>query len=91
VRDRANLFEGTVVLNLDGIDDRGSRFAFFTGPSRRRCGRDRAGRRRRRFLPVVVDGLASHVSRATVFFATLCAADWRRLASSTPHGMSRSD
>ncbi len=76
VRERANLFAGTAVLNLDGIDDR--------GPTR--CVAHRGGplvdavasalaARRPRFLPVVVDGWA--FARAARECATVMRGDWR--------------
>ncbi len=59
VRERANLFEGTAVLNFDGIDDRGSPIAFVhrSGPTVDGIV-NRLGARRVRWLPVLVDGLA---------------------------------
>jgi hypothetical protein len=76
VRERANLFAGTAVLNLDGIDD--------LGPTR--CVAHRGGplvdavaaalaARRFRFLPVVVDGWA--FARAARECATVMRGDWR--------------
>jgi len=78
-RERANLFEGTAVLNFDGIDD--------GGPTRcitHRAGpivdavRAALGARRRCFLPVVVDGSAlAPVAREC---ATIMRGDWRTAA-----------
>ena len=76
VRERANLFAGAAVLNLDGIDDRGAIL----------CLTHRAGptvdavaaalrARRPRFLPVVVDGWA--LARAARECATIMRGDWR--------------
>jgi hypothetical protein len=59
VRERANLLDGTAVINFDGIDDRGGvvAFAHRPGPVVRSVA-DRLGARPRRHLPVVVDGRA---------------------------------
>ena len=76
VRDRANLFEGAVVLNLDGVDDRGAAICFVhrAGPAVAAVA-TALGARRRRFLPVVVDGLAfGRVARECV---TIMRGDWR--------------
>ena len=79
VRDRANLFEGAVVLNLDGIDDRGSAICFVHRPGPAVAAVATAlGARRRRFLPVVVDGLA--FGRVARECATIMRGDWRTAA-----------
>jgi len=78
-RERANLFDGTVVLNLDGIDDGGSTLCVV-----HRAGATvdavaaGLGARRRRFLPVVVDGWAfAGVAREC---ATIMRGGWRTAA-----------
>jgi hypothetical protein len=76
VRDRANLFEDAAVLNLDGIDDRGSAICFIHRPGPAVAAVATAlGARRRRFLPVVVDGLA--FGRVARECATIMRGDWR--------------
>jgi peptidase M28-like protein len=76
VQDRANLFDGTAVLNLDGIDDRGSAICFIHRPGPVVAAVATAlGARRRRFLPVVVDGLA--FGRVARECATIMRGDWR--------------
>ncbi len=75
VRERANLFEGTAVLNFDGIDDRGGAIAFAhrPGPTVEAVVKS-LGARRARWLPVVVDGLVfARVARECV---TLMRGDW---------------
>ena len=76
VRDRANLFDGTAVLNFDGIDDRGSTICFIHRPGPTVAAVATAlGARRRRVLPVVVDGFAfGRVARECV---TIMRGDWR--------------
>jgi len=76
VRDRANLFAGAAVLNFDGIDDRGSAICFIhrPGPAVTAVAAALAARRRR-FLPVVVDGLA--FGRVARECATIMRGDWR--------------
>ena len=78
-RERANLFDGTVVLNLDGIDDDGSTLcvAHRAGPTVDAVATG-LGARRRRFLPVVVDGWAfAGVAREC---ATIMRGGWRTAA-----------
>jgi Peptidase family M28 len=76
VRDRANLFEGAAVLNLDGIDDRGSTICFVHRPGPAVAAVATAlDARQRRFLPVVVDGLA--FGRVARECATIVRGDWR--------------
>ena len=76
VEDRANLFAGTAVLNFDGIDDRGSTICFVHRPGPAVAAVATAlGARRRRFLPVVVDGLA--FGRVARECATIMRGDWR--------------
>lgn len=75
VRDRGNLFEGAVVVNMDGIDDRGSPICFVhrDGPAVAAVAQELHARRRR-FLPVLVDGLAfAHAARECV---TVMRGDW---------------
>jgi hypothetical protein len=75
-RDRVNLFDGAAVLNLDGIDDRGSTICFVHRPGPAVAAVATAlGARRRRFLPVVVDGLA--FGRVALECATIMRGDWR--------------
>ncbi len=76
VHTRANLFEGTVVINLDGIDDRGTAICFVhrSGPVVAAVAHE-IGARRRRWLPVVVDGLA--FGRVARECATIMRGDWR--------------
>ena len=79
VRERANLFEGAAVLNLDGIDDRGAILCLThrAGPTVDAVAAAlRAGRPR--FLPVVVDGWA--LARAARECATIMRGDWRTTA-----------
>lgn len=75
-RDRANLLEGTAVINFDGIDDRERTIALVHRPGpivdavMRSLGTRPAGR-----LPVVEDGLAlARVARECV---TIVRGDWR--------------
>ena len=76
VRERANLLDGTAVLNFDGIDDRGSAICFVHRPGPAVAAVATAlGARRRRFLPVVVDGLA--FGRVARECATIMRGDWR--------------
>ena len=76
VSDRPNLFHGAAVLNLDGIDDRGSTICFIHRPGPAVAAVARAlDARRRRFLPVVVDGLA--FGRVARECATIMRGDWR--------------
>jgi Peptidase family M28 len=76
MRDRANLFEGAAVLNFDGIDDRGSAICFVHRPGSTVAAIAAAlGARCRRFLPVVVDGLA--FGRVARECATIMRGDWR--------------
>lgn len=75
VRERANLLEGTVVVNFDGIDGRGPvvAVAHKAGPTVDRVAA-RAGARRWRRLPVVVDGLA--LAPAAAECVTLMRGNW---------------
>ena len=76
VRDRANLIEGTTVLNLDGIDDGGSTICFVHRPGPAVAAVAAAlGARLRRLLPVIVDGLA--FGRVARECATIMRGDWR--------------
>jgi hypothetical protein len=76
VRERANLFDGATVLNLDGIDDRGSAICFVHRPGPAVDAVATAlGARRRRLLPVLVDGLA--FGRVARECATIMRGDWR--------------
>lgn len=76
VRDRANLLDGTAVLNFDGIDDRGSTICFVHRPGPAVAAVATAlGARPRRFLPVVVDGLT--LGRVARECATIMRGDWR--------------
>jgi hypothetical protein len=78
-RERANLFQGTAVLNLDGIDDRGAVrcVAHRAGPTIDAVAAA-LGARRARLLPVVVDGLAlAPVAREC---ATFMRGGWRTAA-----------
>jgi Zn-dependent M28 family amino/carboxypeptidase len=76
VRDRGNLFDGAAVLNLDGIDDRGSAICFIHRPGPVVDAVATAlGARRRRLLPVVVDGLA--FARVARECATIMRGNWR--------------
>jgi Zn-dependent M28 family amino/carboxypeptidase len=58
VGERANLLADTIVVNFDGIDDRGTTIALIhrDGATVQRVARG-LGARRARWLPVVVDGL----------------------------------
>jgi hypothetical protein len=59
VRDHRDLLRDAVVVNVDGIDDRGPIIAFVHAPGPTVDAVTRAlGARRVRWLPVVVDGLA---------------------------------
>ena len=76
VRDRANLLDGTTVLNLDGIDDDGATICFVhrAGPAIAAVAAA-LGARVRRLLPVVVDGLA--FGRVARECATIMRGNWR--------------
>ncbi len=57
--DRAELFDGAAVINLDGLDDVGRPTAFLHRPGRiGRAVAEALEARRWRWLPVVVDGIA---------------------------------
>lgn len=59
VADRADLFAGAALINLDGLDDVGRPIAFLHRPGKIGAAIASAlGARRWRWLPVVVDGLA---------------------------------
>jgi Zn-dependent M28 family amino/carboxypeptidase len=78
-RERANLFQDTAVLNLDGIDDRGPVrcVAHRAGPVTDAVA-TALGAHRARLLPVVVDGWAlAPVAREC---ATVMRGDWRTAA-----------
>jgi len=76
VRDRANLFDDAALLNFDGIDDRGSAICFVHRPGPAVTAVATAlGAVRRRFLPVVVDGL--EFGRAARECATIMRGNWR--------------
>jgi hypothetical protein len=76
VRDRANLLDGTTVLNLDGIDDGGPTICFVHRPGPTIAAVAAALEARvRRFLPVFVDGLA--FSRVARECATIMRGNWR--------------
>ena len=75
VRERANLLHDTIVVNFDGVDDRGRPIAFVHRPGPtvdRIAGALRA--RRLRWLPVVVDGLA--LRRGARECVTIMRGDW---------------
>jgi peptidase M28-like protein len=75
VRERANLLRDTVVVNFDGIDDRGASIALVhrPGPAVDRVAAALGARRRRR-LPVLVDGIAfASAARECV---TIMRGDW---------------
>lgn len=75
VRERANLLADTVIINFDGVDDRGGVTAFVhePGPTVDRIV-DGLDARRLRWMPVVVDGLAlRHAARECV---TIMRGDW---------------
>ena len=78
-RERANLFAGTTVLNLDGIDDGGTTLcvAHRVGPTVDAVAAG-LGARRPRFLPVVVDGWA--FARVARECATIMRGGWRTAA-----------
>lgn len=75
VRERANLFAETAVVNFDGIDDRGGPIAFVhrPGPTTAAVARGLVARRVR-WLPVVVDGLA--FARGTRECLTVMRGNW---------------
>jgi hypothetical protein len=75
VRERANLFVDTTVVNFDGIDDRGGAVALVHRPGSAVDAVARAvDARRRRWLPVLVDGIAfGTVARECV---TIMRGDW---------------
>ena len=75
VRERANLFLDTAVVNFDGIDDRGGAVALVHRPGSTVDAVARAvDARRRRWLPVLVDGIAfGTVARECV---TIMRGDW---------------
>jgi len=76
VNERANLLEGTAVLNFDGIDDRGSTIGLVhrAGPVSEAVTRA-LGAKRRRLLPVVVDGW--ELARRAAECVTIMRGDWR--------------
>jgi len=73
-RERANLLQDTVVVNFDGLDDRGATIALVHRPG---LIVDRVvaalGARRRRW-PVLVDGIA--LARAARECVTIMRGDW---------------
>lgn len=75
VRERANLLLDTAVVNFDGIDDRGGAVALVHRPGSTVHAVARAvDARRRRWLPVLVDGIAfGTVARECV---TIMRGDW---------------
>lgn len=75
VRERANLLLDTAVVNFDGIDDRGGAVALVHRPGSTVDAVARAvDARRRRWLPVLVDGIAfGTVARECV---TIMRGDW---------------
>jgi hypothetical protein len=75
VRERANLFTDTAVVNFDGIDDRGAPVALVhrPGPTVDAVARATGARRWRR-LPVLVDGIA--FGTAARECVTLMRGDW---------------
>ena len=77
VVDRAALFEGTAVINFDGLDDRGRPIAFLhrTGPVVQAVAAELGGgAARARWLPVLVDGIVlGGVARECV---TIMKGDW---------------
>jgi hypothetical protein len=76
VRERPNLLADCVVLNLDGIDDRGAAICFTHRRGSAVTAVATALRaRERRFLPVVVDGLAFR--QAARECVTIMRGDWR--------------
>jgi hypothetical protein len=75
VRERADLFRDAVVLNFDGLDDRGSTVAFVHRPGPTVDSVCVAlGARRARWLPVVVDGVA--LARGARECVTIMRGDW---------------
>jgi len=74
-RERANLLQDTVVVNFDGLDDRGATIALVHRPG---PVVDRVvaalGARRRRSWPVLVDGIA--FARAARECVTIARGDW---------------
>jgi len=75
-RERANLLADTVVLNFDGIDDRGPTRCVAHRPGALVTAvADALGAQRARYLPVVVDGWA--FARAARECATVMRGDWR--------------
>jgi len=75
VGERANLLADTIVLNFDGVDDRGTTIALIhrDGATVQRVARA-LGARRARWLPVVVDGLVlGAMARECV---TIMRGDW---------------
>jgi hypothetical protein len=76
LRERAHLLAGTAVVNLDGIDDRGSTIALVHrgGPVVDRVA-GALGARRARWLPVVVDGAV--LGRGAREAVTILRGDWR--------------
>jgi len=78
-RERANLFAGTALLNLDGIDDRGPTLCVVhRGGPLVDAVAAALGARRRRWMPVVVDGSA--FAPVTRECATIMRGDWRTAA-----------
>lgn len=75
VRQRAGLFAGTTVVNLDGLDDRGGPIAFVhrRGPTVDAVV-ERLGAHRARLLPVLVDGI--EFARAAPECLSILRGDW---------------
>lgn len=75
VRERANLFGDTCIVNFDGIDDRGFTIALVhrAGPTVERVAAG-LGARRARWLPVLVDGLV--LAGAAREAVTIMRGDW---------------
>jgi peptidase M28-like protein len=78
VRERANLFADTAVINLDGIDDRGRATVLVhkPGPVGDAIARGLSASRWRR-LPVVVDGMV--LAQATRECVTIMKGDWQTM------------
>ena len=75
VRERAHLLRDTAVVNLDGLDDRGTAIVLVHrgGPLAERLARA-LGARRARWLPVLVDGMV--LARAAREAVTIMRGDW---------------
>ncbi|HVH67803.1 MAG TPA: M28 family peptidase [Gemmatimonadales bacterium] len=76
LRERAHLLADTAIVNLDGIDDRGSTIALVHrgGPIVNRVA-DAVGAQRARWLPVVVDGAV--LGRGAREAVTIMRGDWK--------------